>query len=296
MIFAWIGAAAVGLSLGILGSGGAILTIPILVYLVGHDEKSAVAESFAIVGAIAVAGVIRAAMQKRVDFRSAVLLAVPGILGTYAGADAASYIPGAVQLMLLAVLMVTAAVMMFRNGAAARNLAATAVAVCPGHTQREPSSVWVVGIQGVGLGFATGLVGVGGGFLIVPVLTILRGLPMPVAIGTSLAIIVVNSATGFLKYLFVLGEPVGLSGQTVQMDWHIIGVFSIIGIAGTLVGTAIASRINQAALKRIFAIFLIAMAAYILIRQAPRVMPSVFGSTTAVAPAAISHDEPHQKH
>lgn len=109
MIAAWLGAAAVGLSLGLLGSGGAILTTPILVFLVGHDEKSTIAESLAIVGAIAVAGVLRASRQGRVDFRSALLLAGPGIVGTSLGAQLSIHLSGAVQLVLLAALMLSAA-------------------------------------------------------------------------------------------------------------------------------------------------------------------------------------------
>ena len=300
MILAWFGAVAVGLSLGLLGSGGAILTVPILVYLVGHDEKSAIAESLAIVGAIAVAGVIRAAMQKRVDFRSAALLAVPGIVGTYAGAHAASFIPGSVQLAMLAALMLIASALMFRHGKATRRShiaraggagsePSTVGAILPGCGPEKSCSLWVVGAQGVGLGLATGLVGVGGGFLIVPVLVLLRKLPMPTAIGTSLAIIAVNSATGFLKYLSVFSEPASVGGHALRVDWQTIGVFAVLGIAGSLGGNMLAGRIYQETLKRIFAVFLVVMAGYILVRQAPRVLPGVFGPTPAPAAA---HSEP----
>jgi len=285
MIWAWLGAAAVGLSLGLLGSGGAILTVPILVYLVGHDEKSAIAESLAIVGAIAVAGVIRAAMQKRVDFSSVVLLAVPGIVGTYAGAHAAQYIPGAVQLVMLAVLMLTAAALMFKKRPMpAPSSAETSAAQAPPH--RGP--LWIIAVQGIGLGLATGLVGVGGGFLIVPVLVLLRKLPMPTAIGTSLGIIAINSTTGFLKYVSVLGEPTVGGGAAARVDWSIIGLFAVLGIAGSLVGNILAGRIYQDTLKRIFAVFLVVMAGYILFRQAPRVMPGTFGPTAATTPTGSS--------
>lgn len=286
MIWAWFGAAAVGLSLGLLGSGGAILTVPILVYLVGHDEKSAIAESLAIVGAIAVSGVIRAAMQKRVDFRSAALLAMPGIVGTYAGAHAAKFIPGAVQLVLLAVLMLTAAILMFRSRPAL-SASSTDSSASPAIPSR--GSLWVVAVEGIGLGLATGLVGVGGGFLIVPVLVLLRKLAMPTAIGTSLAIIAVNSTAGFLKYLSMLGDQTGGCGAALRVDWNIIGVFIALGVTGSLVGNALAGRINQNTLKRIFAVFLVVMAGYILIRQAPRVMPGVFGPAAPVAPGASSN-------
>jgi uncharacterized membrane protein YfcA len=285
VIWAWLGAAAVGLSLGLLGSGGAILTVPILVYLVGHDEKSAIAESLAIVGAIAVAGVVRASMQKRVDFRSAALLAFPGIVGTYLGASAAEFISGAAQLVLLAGLMLAASALMFRNGSARaerKDSEPHAVGpILPGCDTKKRCSLWMIAVQGVGLGLATGLVGVGGGFLIVPVLVLLRRLPMPTAIGTSLAIIAVNSATAFLQYLAVFAESADAPGQPTRVDWAIIGVFAAVGIAGSLVGNFLAGRIYQDTLKRIFAVFLVIMAGYILVRQAPRVLPGVFGETPA---------------
>lgn len=297
VIWAWIGAAAVGLSLGLLGSGGAILTVPILVYLVGHDEKIAIAESLAIVGAIALAGAIRAAMQRRVDFTSAALLAVPGIAGTYAGAYAAQFISGALQLVMLAALMLTAAAMMFKPRpppatpptTPPTTLAPPTVAPAADQSASPRGPLWIIAAQGIGLGVATGLVGVGGGFLIVPVLVLLRKLPMPTAIGTSLAIIAVNSATGFLKYLSVLGGQADATGTALQVDWSIIGVFIAMGIAGSLVGNALAGRISQNTLKRIFAVFLVVMAGYIMVRQAPRVLPGVFGQTP---PAAINHQEP----
>ncbi|MDX2116215.1 MAG: sulfite exporter TauE/SafE family protein [Planctomycetota bacterium] len=280
MIWAWLGAATVGLSLGLLGSGGAILTVPILVYLVGHSEKSAIAESLAIVAVIAFVGVLRAALQKRVDFRSAALLAVPGILGTFLGAAAAKHISGAVQLVLLALLMLTSAVLMFRSGRS--HPPPSPPPTAPPDAPSTPRALAVIAAQGVGLGLATGLVGVGGGFLIVPVLVLLRRLAMPTAIGTSLAIIAVNSTTGFLKYLAVLSSP-GVQ-HDAHISWHTIGIFAALGIAGSLLGNFLAGRIYQNTLKRIFALFLVLMAAYILVRQAPRVFPDLFHPP----PASIS--------
>jgi uncharacterized membrane protein YfcA len=265
VIWAWIGAAVVGVSLGLLGSGGAILTVPILVYLVGHNEKTAIAESLAIVGVIALAGAIRAATQRRIDVRSALLLAFPGVVGTFVGAVLAHYIPGAVQLLLLAVLMLTAAVLMFRSGA--RPPSDLDASIAP--HQRPPDSARTVGIivaQGFGLGLATGLVGVGGGFLIVPVLVLLRRLSMPIAVGTSLAIIAVNSAVGFVKYITLLRD------HGVDVDWAVMGVFAALGVAGSLVGNALSGKIPKQTLKKVFAVFLVVMAVYIVYRQAPRVM------------------------
>ncbi len=278
MILAWLGALLVGLSLGLLGSGGAILTVPILVYLVGHDEKSAIVESLAIVGAIAVAGAIRAASQKRLDVRSAALLAFPGIAGTLAGAQVARHLSGALQLLLLAGLMIAAAIMMFRKDTTAAPVESTIhdgvepapITPNPWSVSRTARSVLLVAVQGVGLGFATGLVGVGGGFLIVPVLVLLRKLPMPVAVGTSLAIISVNCVAGFLKYWSVVVGSAAPSHAEFRIDWGIIGAFAALGIAGSLAGNTLAGRIPQIILKRMFAAFLVVMAAYIFARQFPR--------------------------
>ncbi len=266
MIWAWGGALAVGLSLGLLGSGGAILTVPILVYLVGHDEKIAIVESMAIVGAIAAVGAGRALAARRADLRSGVLLAAPGIAGTSLGATLASHVPGAVQLTMLAALMGVASVLMFRNGRGDQVASSVQAAASP---------AWVVASQGVGLGAITGLVGVGGGFLIVPLLVLVRGLPMSVAVGTSLFIIAVNSAAGLIANLVVSKHAVG--GVAAGLDWGVVGLFAALGVAGSLVGGHLAGRIPQRVLTRIFAVFLIVMAGYILARQGPRVWPGLFG-------------------
>lgn len=272
MIWALLGAVAVGLSLGLLGSGGAILTVPILVYLAGHNEKAAIAESLAIVGAIAAVGAARAWMRAQVDPRSAALLAFPGIAGAFAGTLGARLIPGAVQLAVVGVLMLTAAALMLRRSP-------TTPASDPDPLTPRATSLAI--LQGFGLGLVTGLVGVGGGFLIVPVLVLLRKLPMPTAVGTSLAIITVNSAAGFLTNLFASHAP--------GLNWTAIGAFTACGIAGSFAGSALAGRMPQATLKKVFAAFLVLMAVYILIRQAPRVLPGIFGTT---APATHVQWEP----
>lgn len=270
MIWASLGALAIGLSLGMLGSGGAILTVPVLVYLVGQDEKSAIAESLAIVGAIAAVGMLRSALQRRVDFRSAALLAFPGMAGTYLGAHLAARLSGALQLVMLGALMLVAAALMFRNGMRRRSPPED----CSANTQvaTRGAFVAIASLQGAGLGLLTGLVGVGGGFLIVPVLVLLRRLPMLTAIGTSLAIITLNSSIGFAKYAATLHLHAAPSGEVPAIHWRIIFMFAAVGIIGSLLGNAMADRIPQAALQRAFAMFLVAMARFILVRQLPRVL------------------------
>ena len=220
MLYALLGAVAIGLVLGLLGSGGSILTVPVLVYLAGQPDKVAIAESLAIVGAIASVGAMSYARQRLVDWRSVLGFGVPGIVGTYLGAVIAAYVPGAVQLVLFGVVMIAAAGAMLKGRAGMDEAA------------RAPRPAWAIALLGASVGVMTGLVGVGGGFLIIPALVLLVGLDMRLAVGTSLSIIVLNSATGFVKYLDVLQASGG------AVDWRLVGTFAAIGIAGSLVGCA----------------------------------------------------------
>ncbi len=252
MLLALLGALAIGLSLGLMGSGGSILTVPILVYLVGQPEKLAIAGSLAIVGGIALAGALPWTLKRQVDLRSLLWFGLPGMLGTWLGAWASQWFSGAAQLALFAVVMLLAAVMMFRSPASALTEA------------RAPRGRLAIVGDGLAVGAITGLVGVGGGFLIVPALVLLGRLSMQKAIGTSLWIIAMKSFTGFIGYLPVLDK------QGLQLDWHLIGLFVAIGAAGTLLGMQLASRLPQQTLKRAFAVFLVLMGIYIIVRTTPQ--------------------------
>ena len=185
MLLALIGAIIIGLSLGLLGSGGSILTVPILVYVLGQPEKVAIAGSLIIVGSIALAGAIPWALRRQVDWRSVLLFGLPGMLGTWFGATLAAYLPGPLQLAIFAVVMLIAATRMLQPAAVAE--------VAPARRSR-------LVMQGLGVGVLTGIVGVGGGFLILPALVVLGGLSMHRAIGTSLSIISINAFSGFAKH------------------------------------------------------------------------------------------------
>ena len=299
MIWAWLGATLVGLSLGLLGSGGAILTVPILVYLVGHDEKAAIVESLAIVGAIALFGAARASFAKQIDWKSALLLAIPGVFGTLLGTHVAQWIPGAVQLLLLAALMFTASVLMFRSPRKSEPMpndvdtSVTDFSVTDfsdtdlsANDQAPTSGSAIIAAQGFALGFMTGIVGIGGGFLIVPVLVLLRRLPMKIAIGTSLAIIAVNCTAGLVKSIFA-GSAALHPSATEQnaIDWTVIGLFIALGIVGSLIGSLLARRIDQGTLRKVFAVFLVVMAGYVAWRQAPRVFPQWFDAHSSTPTA-----------
>lgn len=251
MIYSLLGALAIGLSLGLLGSGGSILTVPVLVYLLGQDEKTAIAGSLFIVGTIAAAGGVQYAWKRVVDWRSVVLFGLPGMVGTYAGAWLGGKVSGELQLMVFAIVMLVAAVLMFRP-------------VIPASQAGQSRGGWKVALDGLAVGVLTGFVGVGGGFLIVPALVLLGGLPMHLAIGTSLVIIALKSYSGFVKYLDVL-ETLGLS-----LDWGVLMTVSVVGIAGTYAGRWLGGRVPQERLRQLFAMFLVVIGLLILWQNMPR--------------------------
>jgi len=246
MYAAWLGALLVGLVLGLLGSGGSILTVPVLVYLVGEPEKLAIAESLGIVTLISFVGALPFVYRGQVDWRSVLLFGATGMAGAYLGAWLSTFMPGALQLVIFAVVMLLAAVMMMRRPAP------------PPPEDTDLRAYWKVMLDGLGIGVLTGLVGVGGGFLIVPALVLLGGLPMHLAIGTSLFIISVKSVSGFVKYIDVLSKA-GMS-----FHWELMLIFSGIGILGSFVGGKIGAYVPQDRLKRGFAVFLVVMGIVIL--------------------------------
>ena len=252
----WIilGAIAIGLSLGMLGSGGSILTVPVLTYLVGQPEKLAIASSLAIVGGISLLGVIPYAVRREIDWRSVVWFGLPGMLSTYAGAMVAQHIPGVVQMLIFAVIMATAAWRMLSSG---RKNAPTTMGT-------PPQSKLAMVRTGLVVGGVTGIVGVGGGFLIVPALILLVGLTMRRAVGTSLVVISTNALSGFVKYAGAL------KAMQLALDWHVIMSFIAIGGAGTMLGNAVGARLPQHRLKQGFGGMLVLMSLYMLIRETPK--------------------------
>lgn len=261
MIYAIIGALLIGLSLGIFGSGGSILTVPVLVYLLHHPEKAAIAESLAIVGAIALTSAIPYALARLIDWRAAALFAPLSIAGAYAGAHLSAHVPGSVQLLVFAAVMLLAAVFMWRRATAAARADKAAGSTQSAAPEAPPPSgtrsALALAAQGLAVGLLTGFVGVGGGFLIVPTLVLLARLPMRRAVATSLLLIAINAAVGFAKHHQVVTD-LGL-----PLDWRTIITFIAIGAAGALAGKSIGARLNQATLQRGFALFLAAMALFI---------------------------------
>lgn len=240
----------VGVSMGILGSGGSILTVPILVYILHRPEKLAILESLAIVGVIAFVSAFSYGYRKQIDWKSVCFFGLPGIVGAYFGASQAHYISDRIQLILFSLTMLGVAYAMLREG----NLPFISKI-------DQKRSVRMTMFQGFLVGTLTGLIGAGGGFIIVPTLTILRQLDIKRAIGTSLVIITMNTVTGFIQ------QWISLHPISMESNWVIIFVFALFGIIGSLVGSYYADKIPQKSLKKLFGVCVFCLGFLIFFEQ-----------------------------
>jgi uncharacterized membrane protein YfcA len=243
-------AALIGLSLGLMGGGGSILTVPIFVYVLAFDPKLAIAMSLPVVGVTSLVGALGHWRGGNVDLKTAALFGVVAMIAAYAGARLAAFLTGAVQLSLLAVIMLAAAISMFRSARRPPTAQTT--------TAREdrPASLRLLVPVAVCVGLVTGIVGIGGGFLIVPALVLLARIPMKQAVGTSLLVIAMNCASGFVGYM-----------GRVDIPWMFVLGFTTIAVLGILAGTYLVRYVSQRALKQAFSVFLIAMGTLILVQN-----------------------------
>ncbi|WP_029109663.1 sulfite exporter TauE/SafE family protein [Mycobacterium sp. URHD0025] len=246
-------AVVVGMSLGLLGGGGSILTVPLLAYVAGMEAKQAIATSLLVVGVTSAVSTLSHARAGRVQWRSGLLFGAAGMAGAYLGGLLSYVVPGSVLLTAFTVVMI-----------------ATGIAMIKGRRACEPTAqtmpVAKVLPMGLGVGVVTGAVGAGGGFLVVPALALLGGLPMPVAVGTSLLVITMNSAAGLAGHL-----------STVPIDWTIAAAVTAAAVLGSLLGTRLTSHVDPDAVRRAFGWFVLLMASLILGQE---LHPAV-GLTTA---------------
>jgi len=236
----------VGVTLGLLGGGGSILAVPLLVYVAGMDAKEAIATSLLVVGTTAAVALVPHARAGRVRWRTGLLFGAAGMTGAYAGGRIAEFIPGDVLLVAFALMMLATAAAMIRGRRAPDR---------PAHTELPVARVL---LDGVVVGLVTGLVGAGGGFLIVPALVLLGGLPMPVAVGTSLLVIAMKSFAGLAGYL-----------ASVQIDWPIALGVTAAAVLGSLVGSRLTGVVHPETLRKAFGWFVVAMGMFVLVQQAP---------------------------
>ncbi|MGK2864407.1 MAG: sulfite exporter TauE/SafE family protein, partial [Chitinophagaceae bacterium] len=254
-------AAMVGLSLGLIGSGGSILTVPILVYVLGVSPVLATAYSLFIVGSTALAGGIQSAILKKVDFKTVLIFGIPSLAAVYAtrmwlmpvipeelftiGSFVVSK-PFALMI-LFAIIMILASVSMIMPEKK--------------NELNENSAIRynypMILLEGLIVGTLTGLVGAGGGFLIIPALVILARMPMKLAVGTSLFIIAVKSLIGFV------GD---LQGSQV-IDWKLLGGFTAFALIGIFIGIILSKKIAGEKLKKAFGWFVLVMGLYIVVKE-----------------------------
>jgi len=234
----------IGVSLGLLGGGGSILAVPVLVYLARVEVHSAIGMSLAIVGATALVGGLVHARAGRVDLRAAALFGAAGIVGAPLGAQATHRVAPRVLLLFFAGLMLAVGALMLTVRGAARQQA----------PRPHPAAVPAAGF---GVGLLTGLLGVGGGFLIVPALTLLARLPIHAAVGTSLLVIAANSAAGLVGHLGRGDLPLGLTAA-----------FTAAAAAGALAGVRVAGMLDPLRLRRAFAVFVVLVGLFLLAKNA----------------------------
>jgi len=287
----------IGLSLGALGGGGSILTVPALVYLLHQQPHAATTGSLLIVGITAVGGMAAHWRARRVRLAQGLTFGVLGVAGSYVGTQLSASINLDLLLTLFAGLMLVAAVAMRRRrrrpghpdcsaeddgergGAAGAGERVVLPATGTGAAARmvtlaraTPAGMARVGLRGAAyrrtakvllaataVGLLTGFFGVGGGFVIVPALVLALGFDMPAAVGTSLLVIAINSAAALAARI----------GSHVHLDWPLLAVFTLAALAGTLAGNRVASRMEATRLTAAFAVLLVAVASYSLFRSLP---------------------------
>ena len=268
-------AAIIGVSLGLLGAGGSILTVPVFVYILGYDPKRAIAMSLLVVGATSLLGAVSHWRAGHVRLRVAATFGAVAMVGSYLGARLSALVSGTTQLLVFGAVMVLAAAFMLRADGAGEELPTVAEAAAP---------IPLLLLVAAGVGLLTGMVGIGGGFLIVPALALAARLPMRHAIGTSLLVIALNAFTGFAGYI----------GQ-VDVAWPVVIAFTAVAIGGVFAGSSVARFVSPAALRKGFAVFLVAMGLFILYQNraaltgAREHVSALFRQSVAVHHVARAH-------
>jgi uncharacterized protein len=261
-IFGLIASSVIGISLGLIGGGGSILTVPVLVYLFNVDPVLATAYSLFIVGLSSLVGAFPKYKAGMIDLKTAVVFGIPSIIAVFLTRKVlvpaipatlfevagVSVTKALAMMILFAVLMVAASVSMIRDKKKEEQ------------ATDEPRvfNYPMILLEGAVVGVLTGLVGAGGGFLIIPALVMLSKLPMKQAVGTSLLIIAAKSLIGFTGDVMENAD---------NMDWTLLSVVTALAVVGIFVGNQLSKKIDGAALKKGFGWFVLAMGIYIIIKE-----------------------------
>lgn len=246
----------IGTAVGLLGGGGSILTTPLLVYGLGFDPHRAIAASLLIVAATSAFGLIQHAKAGNVRWHMGLVFGSAGMVGAFTGGQIGAHLPGALLLAAFAGMMGVTAIAMVRGRAKVQAEA---------HGGRP---IFRIIIDGAIVGFVTGLVGAGGGFLVVPALVLLGGLPMQLAVGTSLLVVTMKSLAGFVGYAVVFGgdQFVALNPDT-SLDWTAVSAVAAAAMVGALIGSTVSRRIHPDKLRVGFGWFVLTMAFFILSQE-----------------------------
>jgi uncharacterized protein len=281
-ILGYIAALLIGLSLGLIGGGGSILTVPVLVYLLGLSPVISTAYSLFIVGLTSLVGSYKFYQKGLVSMKTAVVFGLPSIVAVYLTrrylvpaipenlftVGDLAVTKGVLLMLLFAGLMVFASISMIKKKKEAPTEPADVIdenidtELDVEHTdpaEKHPKPKFNYGgilAEGLVVGTLTGLVGAGGGFLIIPALVLFSKLDMKMAVGTSLLIIAVKSLFGFIGDIY-----------NYEIDWMFLGIFSTISIAGIFIGTYLSTKIHADKLKTSFGWFVLVMGIYIIIKE-----------------------------
>lgn len=258
-ILGYFGALLIGVTLGLIGGGGSILTVPVLVYLLAVNPVTATAYSLFVVGTTSLVGALKNIPKKLVDFRTAAVFAIPAFIAVYC---TRKFIVPAIPeqiftlwdfemtkdvgiMLFFAFIMLLAAASMIRNKTKE-----------PEEGSEVIYNYTLIVLEGIVIGVITGLVGAGGGFLIIPALVLMAKLPMKKAIATSLLIIAIKSLIGFVGDI-----------QTMEIDWKFLFIFTSISIGGIWLGIFLSNFIDGKKLKKAFGWFVLVMAVYIIWKE-----------------------------
>lgn len=261
IILGYLLAILVGVSLGLIGSGGSILTVPILVYIMGINPILATAYSLFIVGSTSLIGGIQNLKNKNADIKTVLIFGLPSIFSVYltrayllpAIPEELWVLPSFILTKNIGLMLLFAVVMI--GSSLSMILPSPAEKITSPKTRRN--SYFLILAEGLLVGVLTGLVGAGGGFLIIPALVLLAGMPMKRAVGTSLLIIAAKSLLGFLGDL----------QANLTIDWKVLLVFTFFSIIGILIGIVLSKKINGEKLKSSFGYFVLIMGIYIIVNE-----------------------------
>jgi uncharacterized membrane protein YfcA len=276
-------AVCIGISLGLLGGGGSVLALPVLVYIMGISPKPAIAMTLIVVGSVSLLGSIPHALRGNLNLKIAGIFGTATMLGAYLGARIATlpFITSAFQMILFGLSMLVAAgLMIYRS-----------IKEKPESSEDELKSIlyvkpackycwlWLM-TEGIAVGVLTGLVGVGGGFAIVPALVLLGNIPMRQAIGTSLLIIACNSVAGLVGYL-----------GHISLDWTLTVSFTFLAGCGTVIGAYLTQFVSAKQLQKSFGYFLLAVAIFVLVQNRDSLLQGFKKSSAYQRPNTPMHTD-----